>query len=62
MAGAAMIKPAAVVIRAFEIESDKMEAPPSSPYNATNPNASIIPTTVPKRPISGASEAMTESG
>lgn len=28
MAGAAMIKPAAVVIKAFEIESDNIEAPP----------------------------------
>lgn len=35
MAGAAIIKPAAVVINALEIESDKIEAPPSSPYKAT---------------------------
>ena len=60
MAGAAIIKPAAVVINALEIESDKIEAPPSSPYKATRPNASIIPTTVPNKPINGASEAITE--
>ena len=29
MTGAAMIKPAAVVIKAFEIESDNIEAPVS---------------------------------
>ncbi len=34
MAGAAIIKPAAVVIKALEIESDKIEAPPSSPYKS----------------------------
>ena len=62
MAGAAIIKPAAVVINALEIESDKIEAPPSSPYKATRPNASIIPTTVPNKPINGASEAITERG
>ena len=55
-----MIKPAAVVIKAFEIESDNIEAPPSSPYNATRPNASIIPTTVPSKPIRGDREAMTD--
>ncbi len=46
----------------FEIESDNIEAPPSSPYNATRPNASIIPTTVPSKPIRGDREAMTDKG
>ena len=62
MEGMATTRPAAVVIRAFEMESDNMEAPPSSPNKATSPKASIIPTIVPTNPNKGDKDEMTVSG
>lgn len=62
MEGMATTRPAAVVIRAFEMESDNMEAPPSSPNKATSPKASIIPTIVPNNPNKGDKDEMTVSG